>query len=462
MDLLTTSIVLCGAYILAMVGISFWSARKADPAGFVIGNRNVGILGTAASLGAGWRDVGFIWFWIAMAYTSGYAIMWVIAFVLVGITWAMPFLKRARRLAAENNYVAPPDIVRGEIGGASGLMVSFAEMFVYLMLAAAQFLVLGPIFSGLFDVSFFTISMIMMITVAVYLWAGGYQNVIRTDIIQSVLMAFILIVPFTFANLDWKSFTHVESFFSMSAWDMFFLSAPMLLIAFTGGDTLQRCYSAKDNRIVSWGLRLGIIFTSLLTLGLVFIGITLRDLFGEGDPNALFFTLFESDVAHPIILSILLMALMAMGMSTLDTATYIFSSTMMKNILRMSETENRKKYIRWTRVLMVAFLVAATLIALLSSENIMNFLLGLISVMYISAPSYIIAMTGLAFQSKTLDRGLVVCWILGFAAYLYLMIHEYFAADFAYMCVPIGANIILSFGWYAFVRFVMRGRVAAS
>lgn len=94
-------------YLAAMLAVGYFSGRDHHYDGFVIGHRNVGLIPTAASLGAGFRDVAFIWFWFSLSYVYGYAPYLIFLAFIPGAFLIYFVGAKIRHLAKERNYISP-------------------------------------------------------------------------------------------------------------------------------------------------------------------------------------------------------------------------------------------------------------------------------------------------------------------------------------------------------------------
>lgn len=252
----------------------------------------------------------------------------------------------------------------------------------------------------------------------------------------------LIAVPF-FIPVSKTHLMDFGSLFSMPAGD----SLGMILMGFlevaANFDIWQLVFSAKDDRTARWGAPLSAVFVSLATLGLVFIGLAARDLLPGADPNTLFYEIFTLSSISPYVLAGILVVLFAMGMSSLDTQAYVFSTALLRDFIKV-KTDNaaeRQKYIqlsRWAMALMLAVITGVALMA----ENVMQLLMGVLSLYSLPAPLFLAAVFGLTGQSKFADKmlfGAVGCAVL---VYLYMMAAGLFANGFLYAATP----LIISYG----------------
>lgn len=455
-DLQAMALLFCGAYFALMVFIGYFTGRNIQKDDFIIGDRNIGIIGTASSIGSGLRDVGFIWFWITFSFLQGYALIWIFVTTAISVFAFIPFARKLRVLAKERNYISPVELIRDRIGPYCEKTIGVSSVISVLILASAQFMVLGALFSNVFAIDPIIIASILFIITSFYLWNGGYKSIIRTDIVQSLFIAILLVIPFMIPNIEIKTFMQWDTVFSMGVWDTFFLCAPLLFYGFTGGDIYQRILSARDDKTVRWGLSLSIIVIIILSFGLILIGMALKSMNPDVQPQQALMGLFTNSEISPILLSIFLVVFVAMGMSTLDNNAYNVSSIILRNFKR-EKTTNR--YALYSKIIITLFLGMAALISIIASDDIMNHLFGLISLYLITAPYYVISLlTKKDNKDKIMDIGLCLCWSISLIVYFYFMANGYFSKGFEYMSVPLAVGFGLSISWVSIRRIALNYR----
>lgn len=437
-------------YAVVMVLIGWWSGRSKTHENYVIGGRHVGILPTAISIGAGWRDVAYITFWVSTSYTLGWATFTACIGSITALYILGKFASKFRTIGAERGYVTPGQMIRDYLGNTSRMTYSVLFLAVGIVYVAAQLFVMGSLIGATVGVSqSYTIPAVAVI-VAFYLWRGGYGSVILTDIIQGfVILALICLPFFVEANpaqiYDWRSLGNLGWVETMA---LVFLP---FFTSLGSPEVWQRIFSAKDERTVRIALPLGAFCFAMLTFAVVYLGISLRGYVPMADPNNLFVTIFIENVFSPYILAALLVVVFSMGMSTIDTWSYVFSSTMIRDIVRTKAIEDRHLYIQQTRLVVLIFLAVSSLMAL-TFEDIMDVLMGIISSYAILTPMICTILFGLVKKSNLNDKVISFISIFGFALFVYWQLTDFFGGSFLRSLYPVLITLALILLWCGFCK----------
>jgi SSS family solute:Na+ symporter len=452
MDLQTTVLIVIATYCAIMVLIGLNSGAGKNHENFVIGNRNVGIIPTATSLGVGMRDAAYLAFWIGLSYTNGYS-MSLFFFGILGFTLVFSTLGvRFRRVAKERNYITAGQMLEDYIGGKSRKGYSLVILAVGAMFCSAQLYVMGQILSQAVGFPDYITIPVISSVIAFYIFMGGYNSVIKTDFIQFfvllslVVAVFMIPVPSSEYLLDWKSF---GSFGLLDCSAIILLS---LLSSYSSPDTWQRLFSAKDDRTVRIGIPLGAFLFFLSTFVFVYMGLSLRDILPREDFSQLIVSVFSKNAFSTPVLVILLVAIFASGMSTIDTWAYVFSSTVMRDFVGTSTKTNRVSYVSQTRMITFALLFVVTLIAVFS-DGLVEILMGFLGIYGVAAPMFMAIMLGIVKEAKEeYDRIFVTSLVISSAVFIFMYVKGYMSAGFAETTVPVIVSYVVSFGLLGFLK----------
>ncbi len=430
-------------YAGALIAVGLFSARKEDHGGFVIGNRNVGLPATVASYASGWRDVSFIWFWIALAYTNGYAILIWFPAQMIGAALMAFVAPKIRQKAHERNYITVGRMIEDHVGPISRYLVAILLVIIMLLFAGSQLMVLGRLCEGFLGISSDIVVPFFALIVAFYMWAGGYGSVIKTDLIQFVVLLSLVSAPF-FIPVSHETLTDWPSFGSFGWQETLAMGLMSFLYAFVSPDQWQRLYSARDDRVARWTHPLGLTLAFFVTVGLIFIGFAARDLMPDASPDDLVQNLLTEQYLPPVLLALLVLVMASMCMSTLDTQTYIFTSTLLRDFLRLRvrEEQDKKRYVKISRILLVLFLIVATILAT-SLGGIMETLMGILGIFGMAVPAYIICAFGFVPPSRALDLCVSASMLTALAVFFYMFVNG-LTTSFTMSVIPMLISLLPS------------------
>lgn len=433
-----------GLYFALMIALGFMAGRKQDHDGFVIGSRNVGYIPTMGSLATSFRDGLGAVIWVGLGATMGYAGIWLIGGVILGLTFYIFVGPRVREIAAENNYVTIGQMVRSQLGPVTERLSSLLTIIFAILLIAIQLYVSGNIFSEVLgmDASYGVWS--VAVVVGFYLFFGGYSTVVKTDTIQFFLVVSLIVLPFFLrpAAEDVTNFSTL-SLFSRNDMIAYFLIGVFYVIS--GSETWQRVFSARDKKVIQVSFPVAGGFLVIMTLSLIFLGMAAKPFLGENiEMNLALFQLFSGGFIHPAILAFIAVVVMAISMSTLDTACYLTTSTITKNFLPKELADNRDLYIRLSQGMTIFILIATSIVALTISD-VIKFAFDAVGLLYILAPVY--AFTAMDLFKHGQKNDMIVSTIISVCCliYLYMFINKHFAETLMTM-IPVAISCVLCMG----------------
>ena len=405
-------------YILAMVWIAIRAAKQQNHEGYIIGARNVGLIPTVGSLASSFRDGMGIVFWVQFGYMTGYGGLWLIAGVLLGLLIVAGFGPRVRKIALENNYITVGQMLRAQVGVVTTKLASFLVLMFCIIIVAAQLFVAGNMASQLTDLPYWSGVGVAAVVVALYLFCGGYATVVKTDTLQFFIILSFLFVPL-FVKADTEAMFDLSSIMSLGTKDSIALALIGLIYILSGADVWQRLFSARNDRVIRLGFPLAAPSLLIMTLGLIFLGFVGKRVFPVAPDGELFFAFFtEAGGLGPWMQAYVAVVVMAVLMSTMDTFTYLFSSTVLRDFTKVRMADNRDRFIFLARILIVGLLVAASVGALFIGD-VVKFLFDMIGFLYVVGPVFVAAGFGWIKPSKWSDIAIAFSVLVGFAVYGY-------------------------------------------
>jgi sodium/proline symporter len=187
------------AYLAATIGIAWWYSRGGNThEGFVLGGKKFS--GTALALSE--RATGeSAWLLLGLtghAYTDGLSALWVALGCVTGIIFI--WFVMAGRLRAEterSGSMTISSLISRKIPGSErsiAMLSSMIVVFFFVFYIAAQFSGSGKVLHKTFGLDPFWGIIISSVVVTVYCIMGGFIAVVVTDVFQSILMIFTLVV----------------------------------------------------------------------------------------------------------------------------------------------------------------------------------------------------------------------------------------------------------------------------
>jgi SSS family solute:Na+ symporter len=439
-----------GLYLGILVLTGLWFSRKEAGQDFIIADRKVGIIPTAASLAASFRDGGGIVLWIAAGFAASYANLWLLVGLLlctVMLAWIGPKL---RAEAKETGIITIQERVAAFIGPVSAKLSAGISLVFGLLVIAIQYHVTGNIFSEILHVPDYVGVAVVFAILTLYLLTGGYKSVIVTDTIQFFVMFSLILIPF-FLNVPADKMMNMQTFIdgNENTLALFLLGIYYLLVS---PECWQRIFSAKDDRTVRVGLPLTAFVLVIMTLSLIWLGMGAKEIFPDIASETAYSLIFQDNPQiAPWLLGYILVVFLSITMSTQSAACYSFVSTLAK-IFFPHKTRDDRAYIKFSRVAMFACLLLSGVISLTIHQAV-QFLFDAVGFVTCLAPAYVLSVIINRFPAysrltpsdkSTLDRIIAGAAALGILAFILSMVFQLSDNGIIYSVLPGLGTAVLS------------------
>ena len=338
------------------IGISFFATYSST-------NSFVGFSGQAYTYGAPWLLL----------------IPAVVVFSALAWLWVAP---RLRAFTASVGSVTLPDYIGFRFGSDTArVLAALIVIFASLLYMTAIFKGIGTLLELFLDLPYSLAIAVVFVTVMAYTAVGGFISVVKTDVVQGLVMvvAAVLLSGFTIsASGGVGTFFDVElrpEAAHLFTWDAA-MAFPVLLGIICAGALkfmveprqLSRFYALNDRAAVRRGALVSTLAFLVVYTLIVPIGIYARNILPTPleDSDLVVPTLLtRGEIFPPLVAAFLLVAMVAAAMSSLDSVLLVVASTCERDVvgfLRRSETEAQA--VRSTRGYVALFALITALIAL--------------------------------------------------------------------------------------------------
>lgn len=309
--------------------------RTAGEADYFVSGRRVGAWVGGASLAATQMSAGTFVGVVAAHYLTGASYIWIwsgiwVAYLMLAL-WIGP---RLRRYSAERNRYTIPELIEDRFGTGFGRgLVAVLLVLSYLVFISAQYQAGGVIVETVFGVPFEYGVLAIMVLVVLYAAVGGMTAVMRTDFVQQVVMAagVVIGVPFVVgAAGGWDALasglSQVEGGFT--GWGQGFQDILGFFVAFglqqlVAPSYIIRFYTMRDDATARRAVPVALFFNLVVATSVGIIGMTMRVLYPDLANADAASTIFASEVLPPILGALLLTAVIAAVMSTVDSVLLV-------------------------------------------------------------------------------------------------------------------------------------------
>jgi SSS family solute:Na+ symporter len=440
-------------WMMILVGLFSLKAVK-NTAGFFVADRRgttTTITGSLlATIIGGSGTIGLA----GLGYSKGLAGAW---WMLVGAIGLMVlsifFASKVRGF----KVFTLPEILEAQYGGSTvKIVASFLIATAWLGIISAQIIAAGKILSVLWPGQLPLLMIISASVFIIYTVLGGQYSILRTDLIQSIIIISGILVCLVAGIFATKGLAAApgqlpEGFFSFPTSPEFSVRELLHYFLFVGAtflvgpDIYSRIFSAKNKETAQKSTMIAALVMVPLAFGITFIGITARMLLPEIPPESALPSLIMQIIPaglSGLVIAALLAAMMSSADTCLLTTGIIISADIIQPLFGSKMSE--KKLLMISRL---CVMVAGTLSLVIALE--IQSIIAALLVGYTIYSSGLVVPIILGFYRKRLKLntlGAIVAVIAGGGLGLYLKTGGY--NDLLLVTLPLSAIFLIG-GSYA-------------
>jgi sodium/proline symporter len=414
----TMTLIGIGAYLVVMIIIGLWYARKSNesPEEYFLARRGFGpwvaALSAEASDMSGWLLMGLP----GVAYFTGYGeAFWTALGLFIGtwVNWAL-VAKRLRSYSQiADNAITLPEFFSKRFHDKKRVLLAMAALISLLFFSiyvGAQFITFGKLFGYIFNANMTAMVILGAVLVLAYTMLGGFMAVGMTDLIQGLLMvgALLLVLAFGFFNAggisgiaqNLANFPRFTDFFGIAApvmendvqklvngvpqfgsgadygflaivstmaWGLGYFGMPQVLIRFM---------AVRKTSLIKTSRNIAVIWCFIAQAAAVLIGIIgrayLPALLGTASDAENIFIHLGTRFFPPFVAGIVISGILAASMSSSDSFMLIVASSLANDIFKdLFKKDASEALVMWVaRITMLAVTVFGICIALSGNQSI--------------------------------------------------------------------------------------------
>ncbi|WP_329377645.1 sodium:solute symporter [Streptomyces sp. NBC_01351] len=324
-------------YLLGIVGVGWWGKRRASSkSDFLVAGRRLGPLmytGTMAAVVLGGAStIGGV----RLGYTYGISGAWMVFAIGLGLLALSIFF--SARIARLKVYTVA-DMLSLRYGDAASV-ISGLVMWVYtLMLVVTSTIAYATVFDVLFDVPRWAAVVIGGSIVVGYSAMGGMWSITLTDMVQFVVKSIgVLVLLLPIAVVKAGGFAEMkdklpDSYFSFTSIGGETILTFVLIYTFgmlIGQDIWQRVFTARTDKVASYGGTAAGVYCLVYALAGAFIGMAAKTLYPTLESADSAFATVVKNLLPTGVKGLVLAAALSAMMSTASGAL-IASATVANN-----------------------------------------------------------------------------------------------------------------------------------
>ena len=436
-------------YALTCLAIGIWSSRRQQDKDYMIAGRKLGVMGFVTSVVASFLGGAAIVAYTAYVYNFGISALAVFLGTSAGFLIFIPYAIRLREISEEKEFYTLSDWFYHKYDRRVGLFSALILFLVYFGMLLNQFIAGSSILASISGWSYELSLLLSSLIILIYLFAGGFNSVIKTDIFQYIVL-FVLFVIMGFILLGDKADFALEliNFERMDIGMTVAFIAFGIFIIFQSAEYWHRVYAASSKREDKTGfigaailtLFTGIVITLIgLSAHIHLPGIEAKDAFAGGLRLLIPVNLTGAG----------LVLIFAAIMSSADTQIFVLSSSVAVDWFgKFSKTPlTEKQLMTRTRFMIVVFSALGFVFAF--------FLRDLVAVIvFITGVGFTIIPAAIAsFHFKISSRAALASFISGTAYVMMLAViaafqdepFEFFKdkADLAILSIVVSAVVLV-------------------
>lgn len=387
--------VMFGVYLLLMITIGcIFVTKIKSTAEYFLGGRGVGAWVTALSAQAsdmsGWLLMGLP----GAVYMAGLGESWVAIGLAVGTILNWIFIAPRLRIYTEKvNSVTLSTFFENRFREKSGILRTLSAIVIlgfFTIYAGSGLVACGKLFNVMFGLKYEIAVLIGMAVVLLYTILGGYLAVCWTDLIQGALMFFAIIIvpvaayfyiqnnmePGTLSNAfgdnslslipaGTSGTVALFAIISSAVWGLGYCGQPHILTRFM---------SVKNAKLLPRSTTIATIWVVISLAAAVVIGFIAKPIFPGLDKNASeeVFIKLIGFLCNPWIGGVLLAAILAAIMSTIDSQLLVSSSALTEDFYKkfFRRSASVKELVWISRISVLLITILATTLALAPNDTI--------------------------------------------------------------------------------------------
>ena len=384
-------------YLIFMVGVGvYFFFKSKNISDYLLGGRGVGSWVTALSAQAsdmsGWLLMGLP----GAIYLAGLCEAWIAIGLGIGtlLNWLL-VAPRLRLYTEKTNSMTLAAFFSLRFRDPTGCLRVFSAiitLFFFTIYAASGLNATGNLFEEMFNIPYHYAVITGAAVLLIYTFLGGYLAVCWTDLFQGLLMfgalIFVPICACSYAggseavasamqakNLSFSLLPKANTLwlailaiFSASAWGFGYFGQPHILVRFM---------SIKSVKLLPRTITIAMIWVIFSLLAAVVIGFVAMPLFKDLDAQScekvFIYMVRDPKIFNPWLGGIMLAAILAAIMSTIDSQLLVSSTTLTEDFYRLIHSDaSPKMLMRISRIFVIVITAIACGLALMRTETIFS------------------------------------------------------------------------------------------
>lgn len=352
----TVDLILLILYAVICIVIGLLSSKNQKDEDYMIAGRKLNMWGFVMSVVASYIGGAAIVAYSAYVYQFGISALAIFIGTAAGFLLFIPYALKLRKISSEKKFITLSDWFYYKFNKKIGLLSAIILFVVYFGMLLNQFIAGSSILSKISGWSYETALLVSSVVICIYLFAGGFRSVIKTDIFQYLVLFVLFIFLGFFLFTGEKDVTlGLLDFSEMNISMTIAFIAFGIFIIFQSAEYWQRVYAAKNEKVVKKGFKISAILVVITGFAISIVGLTARGVSGleakDAFAQGLTMLLPQKFIGAGLVL------IFAAIMSSADTIIFVLASSVSKDWFGrlMGEKQNKHEAMKQTRLFILIF-----------------------------------------------------------------------------------------------------------
>ncbi|MFO7934713.1 MAG: hypothetical protein R6U78_11595 [Bacteroidales bacterium] len=262
-------------FIILIVGVL--TGRKQDREEFLISGRKLKSLQATTTIFSSRIGAAILLTYTALVYMYGLGALWYFIGSVFGLFLFYFFGVKVKKMADKENFYTLPDFFFFLKGKTAGYLATLITVIITFGWVVLNFTAGAKLIEEYTPISYDFSVIIVGVIILLYLLAGGFDAVVKTDIIQTIgiFLLFVLMI-YLLVKTDTKPGLAFMDLFNLPAMQIisFFLAG--FFIPMASPELWQRVYAIENKKHFKRSLFMSSLFYMIIGFILLLIGLVIR------------------------------------------------------------------------------------------------------------------------------------------------------------------------------------------
>jgi len=273
-------------YFVLILIVGLRTGKNQNKEEFLISGRKLKSLQATSTIFSSRIGAAILLTYTALVYVYGLGALWYFIGSVFGLFVFYFFGLKVKKLADKQKFYTMPDFfffMKGRFAGYLATIITIIIMFGWVVL---NFTAGAKLISAYTPITYESSVVLVGVIILMYLFAGGFDAVVKTDIIQTIgiFLLFILMMYLLLTTETKPQLLFVDLFKTpLQEIISFFLAG--FFIPMASPELWQRVYAIKDNTHLKRSLFLSSVFYMIIGFILLLIGLVIRAALPDIEPD---------------------------------------------------------------------------------------------------------------------------------------------------------------------------------